>query len=124
MDLLSEQVHTTGPRGKLLLGVFGAVAEFETELRRERQMEGVAKAKAKAAGKYKGRKPLQAEKVEKLKALVKAGSSISAAAREAGVSRVTANKYLWRGLEPYRFLQSGRVSVSIPLEPLHKRWLC
>ena len=128
MDLLSEQVNTTGPRGKLLLGVFGAVAEFETELRRERQMEGVAKAKAKAkakaAGKYKGRKPLKAERVEKLKALVRAGSSISAAAREAGVSRVTANKYLWRGLEPSRFLQSGRVSVSIPLEPLHKRWLC
>ena len=86
------QVNTAGPMGKLLLGVLGAVAEFETELRRERQMEGVAK--AKAAGKYKGRKPLQAEKVEKLKALVEAGSSISAAAREVGVSRVTAHKYL------------------------------
>lgn len=86
------QVNTAGPMGKLLLGVLGAVAEFETELRRERQMEGVAK--AKAAGKYKGRKPLKAEKVEKLKALVEAGSSISAAAREIGISRVTAHKYL------------------------------
>jgi DNA invertase Pin-like site-specific DNA recombinase len=86
------QVNTTGPMGKLLLGVLGAVAEFETELRRERQMEGVAK--AKAAGKYKGRQPLKAEKVEKLKAMVEAGSSISAAAREIGISRVTAHKYL------------------------------
>ena len=50
--------------------------------------------KAKAAGKYKGRQPLKAEKVEKLKSLVEAGSSISAAARELGISRVTAHKYL------------------------------
>ena len=69
------QVNTTGPMGKLLLGVLGAVAEFETELRKERQMEGIAKAKAR--GEYKGRQPLKAEKVEKLKSLVEAGSSIS-----------------------------------------------
>jgi DNA invertase Pin-like site-specific DNA recombinase len=35
-----------------MLGVF---AEFETNLRRERQLEGIAK--AKAAGVYKGRSP-------------------------------------------------------------------
>ncbi|HEV2173069.1 MAG TPA: helix-turn-helix domain-containing protein [Nitrospira sp.] len=35
-----------------MLGVF---AEFETNLRRERQMEGIAK--AKAAGVYRGRRP-------------------------------------------------------------------
>ena len=86
------EVNTTGPMGKLLLGVLGAVAEFETELRKERQMEGIAKAKAR--GEYKGRQPLKAEKVEKLKSLVEAGSSISAAAREIGISRVTAHKYL------------------------------
>ena len=45
-------------------------------------------------GKYKGRQPLKAEKVEKLKSLVEAGSSISAAAREVRISRVTAHKYL------------------------------
>ena len=55
-------------------------------------MEGVAK--AKAAGKYKGCQPLKVEKVEKLKSLVEAGSSIAAAAREVGISRVTAHKYL------------------------------
>ena len=60
--------------------MLGAVAEFETELHKERRMEGVAK--AKAAGKYKVRQPLKAEKVEKLKSLVEAGSSISAAARQ------------------------------------------
>ena len=86
------EVNTTGPMGKLLLGVLGAVAEFETGLRRERQMEGIAK--AKAAGKYKGGQPLKTEKVEKLKQLISDGASISAAAREVGMSRVTAYKYL------------------------------
>ena len=86
------EVNTSGPMGKLLLGVLGAVAEFETGLRRERQMEGIAK--AKAAGKYKGGQPLKTEKVEKLKQLIDDGVSISAAAREVGMSRVTAYKYL------------------------------
>ena len=49
------EVNTTGPMGKLLLGVLGAVAEFETGLRSELQMEGIVK--AKAAGKYKGFSP-------------------------------------------------------------------
>jgi hypothetical protein len=47
-----------------MLGVF---AEFETNLRRERQLEGIAK--AKAAGVYRGRKPsIDQAQVEKLKA--------------------------------------------------------
>ena len=39
--------------GKLVLGVQGAVAEFEADIRKERQHEGIAR--AKAAGVYKGR---------------------------------------------------------------------
>jgi DNA invertase Pin-like site-specific DNA recombinase len=46
-----------------MLGVF---AEFETNLRRERQLEGIAK--AKAAGVYKGRPPsIDADRVRKMK---------------------------------------------------------
>lgn len=41
--------------GKAFLDMLGVFAEFETNLRRERQMEGIAKAKAQ--GVYKGRKP-------------------------------------------------------------------
>jgi len=59
---------------------------------RNLQAEGIAKAKAE--GKYKGRQPLKIEKVEELKSLVQAGSSISAAARKVKISRVTAHKYL------------------------------
>ena len=41
--------------GKALLDMLGVFAEFETNLRRERQLEGIKAAKAKGA--YKGRKP-------------------------------------------------------------------
>lgn len=46
-------VDTTTPTGKMMLGLLGVFAEFETDLRRERQMEGIAKAKAE--GRMKGR---------------------------------------------------------------------
>ena len=48
-------VDTVSGMGKLVLAILGAVAEFETDIRKERQREGIDK--AKAAGVYKGRKP-------------------------------------------------------------------
>jgi DNA invertase Pin-like site-specific DNA recombinase len=49
-------MDTNTPTGKLMLTVLGGIAQFEREMMLERQREGVAK--AKAAGKYKGRKPV------------------------------------------------------------------
>jgi len=49
------------PTGKLIYTVIGAIARFERELMLERQQEGVAKAKAE--GKYKGRKPTDRAKI-------------------------------------------------------------
>jgi DNA invertase Pin-like site-specific DNA recombinase len=45
--------NTDTPTGKLLLGILGLVAEFENDLRRERQLEGIARAKGE--GKYRGK---------------------------------------------------------------------
>lgn len=47
-------VDTTTATGKLMVGILGAVAEFENDLRRERQAEGIAK--AKESGTYRGTK--------------------------------------------------------------------
>ena len=52
----TEQPIDTGTAaGKAFLDMLGVFAEFETNLRKERQLEGIAK--AKAAGIYKGRVP-------------------------------------------------------------------
>lgn len=50
-----QPVDTSTAAGKAFLDMLGVFAEFETNLRRERQMEGIAKARAE--GVYKGRKP-------------------------------------------------------------------
>lgn len=41
-----SEIDTTTNQGKLLFGILSAIAEFETGLRSERQMDGIAKAKA------------------------------------------------------------------------------
>ena len=51
--LSQSGVDTDSSSGRLMLGILGAVAAFEADIRKERQAEGIAK--AKEAGKYKGR---------------------------------------------------------------------
>jgi DNA invertase Pin-like site-specific DNA recombinase len=55
LRILSMQIDTGSPNGKLMLSIMGAIAEFERALMLERQLDGIAA--AKQAGKYKGRQP-------------------------------------------------------------------
>jgi DNA invertase Pin-like site-specific DNA recombinase len=55
LSMGGQRIDTRSPTGKLMVTMLGAVAEFERGLLLERQREGVAK--AKADGRYKGRKP-------------------------------------------------------------------
>ena len=71
-----------------MLGVF---AEFETNFRRERQLEGIAKAKER--GVYKGRPP-KIDK-EKIRELAAKGLKPTRIARELNISRAT----VYRALE-------------------------
>lgn len=78
------------PEGKMMMNMLGVVAEFETDLRKERQMEGIAKAKGK--GKYKGaKKKIDREKVWQL---MDEGKTLREISREmqigiASVSRIS-----------------------------------
>jgi DNA invertase Pin-like site-specific DNA recombinase len=64
---LEQEMDTTTSSGRLLMNVLGAFAEFEADIRKERQGEGIAK--AKDAGIYKGRPPsIDPLKVKELKA--------------------------------------------------------
>jgi DNA invertase Pin-like site-specific DNA recombinase len=83
------------PMAELLLSMLGAVAQFERELIRERQREGIAIAKTK--GVYKGRKKaLDDTKVAQLLARDKenGGKNRAALAKEFGISRETLYTYL------------------------------
>jgi len=80
------------PMNTLLLSMLGAVAEFERSMILELQREGIAI--AKAAGKYKGRKAsLTDDQAGELRARLAAGESVTALAREYGISRQTVYNY-------------------------------
>lgn len=91
VEFVKESLTFAGddsPMSTLLLSMLGSVAEFERSMILERQREGIRI--AKAAGKYKGRKPaLTDEQVEQLHARLAAGESVTLLAREFGVSRQT-----------------------------------
>lgn len=90
LKALEQPVDTSTPAGKAFLQMLGVFAEFETALRRERQMEGIAK--AKAAGIYKGRKP--SVPIEDIRRLKDQGIAPSEIARRLGVGRTSVYRAL------------------------------
>lgn len=95
VEIVTQGLVFTGddnPMTKLLLQMLGAVAEFELATIRERQAEGIAK--AKKAGKYKGRKPaLSPAQVAEVRNRLDAGESVSVLATEYGIARQTVYNY-------------------------------
>lgn len=86
-------VDTTSRTGKLVMGILALIAEFETEIRKERQMEGIARAKAE--GRVGGRPRLVTPQVERdIKSLRGRGASIRAIASQIGFSKATVQKVL------------------------------
>lgn len=85
LRILNLNLDTSTPIGKLLLNMFAAVAQFEREILLERQREGIAK--AKAAGKYRGRKPTARAMQQQVKTLLSTGMTPSAIAKQLSISR-------------------------------------
>lgn len=84
LHVLNLNLDTNTATGKLMLNVVGAVAQFEREMMLERQREGIAKAKAE--GKYKGRKPTARSRAAEIRELAESGLSRAKIAQEIGVS--------------------------------------
>lgn len=83
-------VDTDSSTGRLMLAILGAVACFENDIRKERQREGIDKAKAE--NRYKGRKPsVDTTKVAELHAN---GLGPSQIARELKISRTSVYRSL------------------------------
>lgn len=78
-------MDTSTATGRLMLTVLGGVAEFERTIMLERQREGIAK--AKAAGKYKGRKPTAQAKADLVKQLKADSMGASEISRKLGIGR-------------------------------------
>lgn len=95
---LSEDLDTTSPGGRLVFHIFGAIAEFERDLIRERTRAGLAAARRR--GRIGGRpRAMTDQKLDAAKRLLSSGSSAKEVAETIGVSVPTL----------YRHLPAGRI---------------
>ena len=86
--VLDQNIDTSTPTGRLLFNVLAAIGEFETEIRRERQLEGIAKAKEK--GTRFGRAPKLTSTVrQKVNELRSSGVGIKDIQSLTGLSRAS-----------------------------------
>lgn len=92
LDFGGSAVDTKSPTGKLMLTMFAAMAQFEREIMLERQREGIAKAKAE--GKYKGRKPTVRNRAYEIRLLKEKGMGATDIAKQLGVGRASVYRAL------------------------------
>lgn len=98
LSILNLGADTSTATGKLIFTIIGAVGAFERELMLERQREGVAKAKAE--GKYKGRKPTARAKAGEVMSLKAQGVRPVDIARRLGIGRASVYRVLGAEIQP------------------------
>jgi DNA invertase Pin-like site-specific DNA recombinase len=92
LRILDLNLDTASATGRLMLTMIGAIAQFEREMMLERQREGIAK--AKAAGRYRGRAPTARRKLAEIQTLKAEGVGASEIARRLGIGRASVYRLL------------------------------
>ena len=108
LSVLVMGLDTTNATGRLMLNVIGSVAQFEREMMLERQREGIAR--AKADGRYKGRKPTAQAKAADVLALKRDGVRPSEIARRLKIGRASVYRIL--STEVVRFDREAIRNIS------------
>lgn len=85
LRILDGAIDTSTASGRLMLNMLTSIAQFEREIMLERQREGIAK--AKAAGKYKGRKPTAKAKADEVLQLARQGIRPLEIAKTLGIGK-------------------------------------
>ena len=92
LRIVNLNVDTGTATGKLMFTMIGAVAEFERAMMLERQREGIAKAKAE--GKYRGRKPTARAMAHVISELKAEGLGATEIAKRLGIGRASVYRVL------------------------------
>jgi DNA invertase Pin-like site-specific DNA recombinase len=86
-------IDTTSRTGKLVMGILALIAEFENDIRRERQMDGIKKARER--GIRFGRKPLLvSETIQQVRKLRKSGKTVPEIMRQTCLSKASVYRAL------------------------------
>ena len=117
LEIMDQNIDTDTATGKAFLQMLGVFAEFETTLRKERQMAGIAAAKAK--GKHLGRPfTLNPEQRGEIYTNYKAGVNPSRLSKAYNVSRAT----IYNILKEFADEKPGTTPQKIPTkEPTKTR---
>ena len=81
-------IETTSRTGKLVMGILSLIAEFENDIRRERQMDGIAKAKDRGV-KFGRKRELTDDRVKEIRYLREAGETVPAIIKRTGFSKAS-----------------------------------
>lgn len=93
LHVLDQSINTSDATGRLLFNMLGAIAQFETELRAERQMDGIQKAKEQGV-KFGAQPKLKSDQIEQLRARRAAGESIKGLMKDYDLSKASVYRYL------------------------------
>jgi DNA invertase Pin-like site-specific DNA recombinase len=93
LQVIDQNIDTSDATGRLLFNMLGAIAQFETEIRAERQMDGIQKAKDR--GVQFGAKPkLTDAQIAELHQRRQNGELIRELMADYGISKATIYRYL------------------------------
>ena len=81
-------IDTTSRTGKLVMGILALIAEFENDIRRERQMDGIAKAKDRGV-KFGRKRELTVDRVKEIRSLRESGETVPTIIQRTGFSKAS-----------------------------------
>ena len=93
LQVIDQNINTNDATGRLLFNMLGAIAQFETEIRAERQMDGILKAKARGV-KFGPSPSLSPEQITELKNRRQQGTLIKTLMKDYQISKATVYRYL------------------------------
>jgi DNA invertase Pin-like site-specific DNA recombinase len=93
LQVIDQNIDTSNATGRLLYNMLSAISQFETEIRAERQMDGILKAKQRGV-RFGKKKILNPKQVAELKSKREGGTLIKDLIKEYGISKATVYRYL------------------------------
>ena len=93
LQVIDQNIDTSDATGRLLFNMLGAIAQFETEIRAERQADGIRKARARGVRLGPAHK-LSTDQVAELRQRREGGARIKTLMQDYGLSKASVYRYL------------------------------
>lgn len=93
LQVIDQNINTRDATGRLLFNMLGAIAQFETEIRAERQIDGINKAREKGI-RFGAKQRLSAEEIKELRKRRREGVLIKTLMKDYRLSKASIYRYL------------------------------